>query len=78
MFQSVQEVLDDTEATPAERALIAACQAGKLCRLNDRTLPPEGSTDPAHTIRADVIRLLALGGTPACGLHAAGSGWKAR
>jgi len=72
MFQSVQEVRDDPQATSAERALIDACQAGKPCRLNDRTLPPEGSTDPAHTLRAEVIRLLALGGTPACGLHVSG------
>ncbi|MDP2740823.1 MAG: hypothetical protein Q8O82_19450 [Pseudorhodobacter sp.] len=72
MFQSVQEVRDDPEVTEAERALIDACRAGEDCILNDGTLPPEGSTDPAHSVRAEVIRLLAQGGTPACGLHEVG------
>jgi hypothetical protein len=64
------------EPTEAERRLIAACQKGEHCILSDER--PTGPTD-ANVVRADLIRLLILGGTKDCGLHESGvwleGGW---
>lgn len=51
--------------TPAEEHLLEAVQAGEVCFLGDRKLPPEDA-DPDRTIRADVLRYLILGGCEAC------------
>lgn len=74
MFRSVKEFLAVKNPAPstAETALIAACRAGRDCTLNGGVLPAEGPPDPDLTIRADLIRLLILGGTAECGLHEAG------
>lgn len=48
------------EPTEAERRLIAACQEGEPCILSNEC--PTEATD-ANTIRAELIRLLILGGT---------------
>lgn len=64
------------EPTEAERRLIAACQEGEDCILSN-----ERPTEPteANTIRAELIRLLILGGTKDCGLDDSGvwleGGW---
>lgn len=64
------------EPTEAERRLIAACQEGEPCILSNEC--PTEATD-ANTIRAELIRLLILGGTKDCGLHESGvwleGGW---
>lgn len=72
-IRSVDEFLDPKHGfnpTPAERALIAACRAGEKCRLGDGTRPEEDSE--ARRVRAELIRLLILGGTEACGLDGSG------
>jgi len=62
--------------TETERRLIAACQEGEPCILSN-----ERPTEPteANTIRAELIRLLILGGTKDFGLHESGvwleGGW---
>jgi hypothetical protein len=62
--------------TEAERRLIATCQEGEDCILSN-----ERPTEPteANTIRAELIRLLILGGTKDCGLDDSGvwleGGW---
>lgn len=68
-IRTVDEFLDPKHGfnpTPAERALIEACRAGEKCRLGDGTRPKEDSE--ARRVRAELIRLLILGGTEACGL----------
>jgi hypothetical protein len=70
MLHSVKDYMADPDISPAERSLIAACQAGRDCTLGE--LPPEGEPDDAVRIRADLIRMLALGGTPECELHCGG------
>ncbi|HEX9856791.1 MAG TPA: hypothetical protein VGA75_00430, partial [Paracoccaceae bacterium] len=55
------------DLTEPERKLIAACRAGKPCILGDGTRPEAPS--PQCTIRADLLRLLILGGSKDCGLH---------
>jgi hypothetical protein len=72
MFETVQQVLDDAAVTQAERGLIAACRRGVGHVAGDGNLPPAGQMGDDVTIRANVIRLLALGGGAACGLHVAG------
>jgi hypothetical protein len=52
--------------TPAEQALIAACQAGAECVLGDGTRPTEPS--PEREVRADLLRLLISGGSSKCDL----------
>jgi hypothetical protein len=47
--------------TPAEEKLLAATLAGEPCVLGD-SVPPEGRSDPAVHIRADVLRYLITGG----------------
>ncbi|WP_309665032.1 hypothetical protein [Tabrizicola sp.] len=72
-FSTVAEFLDPKNnhaPTKAEHALITACREGRPCILGDGTLPP-GPT-PDRTIRADLLRLLITGATPACGLHPSG------
>jgi len=54
--------------TPAETALIAACRTGLPCDLGAR---PSVAT-PDRTIRADLLRLLIIGGTTECGLDQVG------
>ncbi len=51
---------DFSPLKPAERKLIAACAAGGGCEFNDGKRPDEAK--PAYTIRAALIRFLALGG----------------
>ncbi|UWQ18840.1 hypothetical protein [Jannaschia sp. M317] len=59
--------------TPAEEHLLEAVQAGEVCVLGDRKLPP-GDAGPDRTIRADVLRYLILGGCEACQVQ----GWGVR
>jgi hypothetical protein len=61
MAGRVDDYLKDSEATEAEKALIAACREGRSCKLNGGTLPAEGATEPR--VSAALIRLLALEGT---------------
>lgn len=57
--------------TPAERRLLAACEAGEICVVGDGELPPE-DTDPTREIRADVLRYLILGGCENCRVQGQG------
>lgn len=61
------------EPTEAEQRLITACQKGEHCILSNER--PTGPTE-ANTIRAELIRLLILGGTKDCGLDDSGVGLK--
>lgn len=72
MFRSVAEFKKTADPTPAEVRLIAACRAGEDCKLGDGNLPDEGADGPERRIRASLIRLLAMGGTPDCMLHRSG------
>lgn len=83
MFNTVAEFLDPKNGyapSRAERRLIKAVQAGKACVLCDpkNRQRPAAATD-ATRIRASLLRLLILGGTPDCGLHERGvtlvGGW---
>lgn len=69
-FASIKEFEEKANPTAPERKLIAHCRAGTPCVLG-KDLPPE-ILDPSRQIRADLIRLIAIGGTPACGLHPVG------
>lgn len=78
-FATVEEFLalkGRDKATTAEKALIDACRKGKPCVLGDGKLPPElaeGEEPPEdRRVRADLLRLLIPGGTPACGLDGRG------
>lgn len=62
---TVEDYLNDPLTTEAERRLIEACRKGMACKLGP--LPPE--TGEAPTVRAEVIRCLALEVTS---LHEAG------
>ena len=62
---TVEDYLKDPQTTKAERRLIEACRKGKACKLGP--LPPE--TGEVPTVRAEVIRCLALEATS---LHEAG------
>lgn len=53
---------------PAEERLIAACRAGRDCDLG----PLPDTPAPDRIIRADLLRLLIIGGTAECGLHDSG------
>ncbi|WP_225028421.1 hypothetical protein [Xinfangfangia pollutisoli] len=73
MFKTVAEFLDPKNGyapSRAERRLIEAVQAGKACVLCDPKNPqrPAAATDTTR-IRASLLRLLIIGGTPDCGLH---------
>ena len=74
-YRSIAEFEAKATPTAAETALIAACRAGMPCELGDGTLPdaphPSGA-DSSLTIRAALLRLLIVGGTPDCGLHPSG------
>lgn len=63
MFQTIAEYETDPAASEAERALIAACREGQGCSTNGSTLPDEGNTDLTITVRANLIRLLAVQAT---------------
>lgn len=65
---TVEHYLNDPRTTEAERDLIEACRKGMACRLGD--LPPE--TGDAPTVRAELIRLLAMGDAEKSGLHQTG------
>lgn len=82
-FSSIAEFLDPKNGhkpTPAEKHLISSTQAGEPCFLCDSSVPrsPEVPSDDTR-IRSELVRLLILGGTPACGLHESGvtliGGW---
>ncbi len=82
-FKSVADFLDPKNGhhpTTAERDLIAAVQEGRPCWRCDRKNPtrPSATTDQTR-IRADLLRLLILGGSKGCGLHERGvslyGGW---
>ena len=60
--------------TPAERKLVAACEAGTECVLGDGELPPEGAPNPERRVRAEVLRYLILGGCDGCKVQ----GWGVR
>ncbi len=74
MFRSVKDY--ETKAEPpltdAEKDLIAACRAGLPCTVNNGEVPPEDNKNQAITVRAELLRLLIMGGTPACGLQEQG------
>ncbi|WP_430463415.1 hypothetical protein [Tabrizicola sp.] len=53
----------ETHGTEAEKALIAACRVGGGHKANGGKLPQVGNTDAAVTVRADLIRLLAVQAT---------------
>ena len=83
-FKSIAEFLapkNKHNPTSAERKLIAATQAGEPCKLFDPERKPARPTGPDEkvTIRANLLRLLILGGTKECGLHERGvwleGGW---
>lgn len=70
---SIAEFLDPANnhtSTTAERNLIAAARAGRDCILNGGTRPTAASD--ATQIRADLLRLLIVGGTTDCRLHESG------
>ncbi len=71
-FTSIAEFRTTESPTPAEEALIKACQAGDPCILGNGTLPPEGGPTLERRIRAELLRLLILGGTRNCRLHLSG------
>lgn len=58
------------EATEAERKLIAAAREGEPCTIGDGRRPE--AFHPDRHIRAPLIRLIATGGTPECGLPGTG------
>ncbi|PTX01914.1 hypothetical protein [Pararhodobacter aggregans] len=58
------------EATEAERTLIEAARADQPCCLGDGSRPEAFAPD--RHIRAPLIRLIATGGTPECGLPGTG------
>lgn len=58
------------EATEAERKLIEAAREGEPCCLGDGSRPEAYAPD--RHIRAPLIRLIATGGTPECGLPETG------
>lgn len=60
MVKTIEEY--EKTGTEAEKALIAACRAGRDCVLNGGKLPQEGAKD-APKVRADLIRLLAVEAT---------------
>jgi hypothetical protein len=71
IFTSVEQFLGQTgDDAPSqlEKDLISACQDGVSLKLGE--LPAEGDT--SRQIRADLVRLIATGGTPECGLHPVG------
>jgi hypothetical protein len=83
MFRNVAEfeaLTGKDKPTTAEHQLIAATRAGVPCVLCDPASPsrPEKAGDKTR-IRASLLRLLILGGTPNCGLHERGvtlaGGW---
>ncbi|SEN71425.1 hypothetical protein SAMN04488103_10724 [Gemmobacter aquatilis] len=72
-LRTVQEFLaleGDEAPTPAELKLVEACRAGEQCVLGDGTRPEVDS--PERRVRAELLRLLILGGTEGCGLHESG------
>jgi hypothetical protein len=82
-FKSIAEFLaltGEDAPTTAERKLIEATQAGRDCYLCDRKnlARPTEATDKTR-IRASLLRLLIIGGTPACNLYERGvtllGGW---
>lgn len=75
-YKSIAEFESLKDATPAETALIAACKAGEPCIISEAR--PE--VEPiGNTIRADLLRLLIIGGSKDCGLQDSGvwleGGW---
>ena len=58
----------DDAPTAAERTLITACRQDGTHDFGPRPTEP----DPKVTLRADLLRHLITGGTPACGLHPSG------
>jgi hypothetical protein len=83
MFRNVAEfeaLTGKDKPTTAERKLIEATRAGEPCVLCDPANPsrPEKASDKTR-IRAPLLRLLILGGTPDCKLHETGvtlfGGW---
>jgi hypothetical protein len=71
-FTSIAEFEATESPTPAETELIEACRAGNPCILGDGILPPTAKPSPDRDVRAKLLRLLILGGTPDCGLHQSG------
>ncbi|MFA9231396.1 MAG: hypothetical protein ACEQSU_11700 [Microgenomates group bacterium] len=61
--KTIDEYEKDPAASKAEKGLIAACRQGQGCSINDGALPAEKSTDANITVRADLIRLLAIEAT---------------
>ncbi len=65
-YTSVKDFEAANGLTVAETQLVAAVRAGKSCILNEGEVPD--ASDPAHTIRADLLALLITGGSKGCGL----------
>lgn len=64
-IKAYEELSGGRALTPAEIVLIAACRAGTDCKRSQTR--PETPT-PETQIRADLLRLLITGASPACGL----------
>ena len=75
-FTSIADFIATENPSEAELALIDACRAGTHRTLplgtTEASLPPEGPATPDREVRAKLLRLLIMGGTPACGLHTSG------
>jgi hypothetical protein len=69
MFQTIADYENDPDASKAEKALIEACRKGIKYEAGGIALPAKDSTDPNITVRADLIRLLAMEATS---LHTSG------
>ncbi|KPP87867.1 MAG: Nuclease inhibitor from bacteriophage T4 [Rhodobacteraceae bacterium HLUCCO07] len=67
-----QAAVASGNCTEAEKALVAACRAGRECILGDGTRPAGPS--PARDVGADLLRYLIKGGCDACDLHDLGVG----
>lgn len=64
--------LEDLGLTPAEQALLQACETGSECALDGGSLPDINMPQHAREIRAEVLRFLIIGGCDACAFHEAG------
>ena len=64
-----RSLADFGELSPAERTLLECCRRGEVAEIADRR--PEAET-PANRVRADFVRLLALGGDEESPVHERG------
>ena len=64
------DLIGETPLNAAERQFLAACAKGELCFFNEGERPEQAGDD--YTIRASLIRFLALGGDDANPAHERG------